>query len=173
MLCKFNRTIEFDVNYFYSIYFSLHGVTLNVAARDGYINAAPTVESCRCPANYTGSSCQNCADGYGRPHPLVGIYLGQCWSCRSLCNDRSDRCDRDTGKCLVRRNNSIVLFVAHIFLFCLHLLTNRIVKAIVKAIDVNDVFLAMYSMHVQINAFEKISIKHVNQQSTCMITMKQ
>ncbi|CAF4183766.1 unnamed protein product [Rotaria sp. Silwood2] len=84
----------------------LRGVTLNVAARDGYTDAAPTVESCRCPANYTGSSCEKCAEGYGRPHPLVGIYLGQCWSCRSLCNDRSDRCDRDTGKCLDCQANS-------------------------------------------------------------------
>jgi len=74
---------------------------LNVAARDGYAAPAPTVESCRCPANYTGTSCEKCAEGYGRPHPLVGIYLGQCWSCRSLCNERSDRCDRESGKCFV------------------------------------------------------------------------
>ncbi|CAF3425584.1 unnamed protein product [Rotaria sp. Silwood1] len=84
----------------------LRGVTLNVAARDGYTDPAPTVESCRCPANYTGTSCEKCAEGYGRPHPLVGIYLGQCWSCRSLCNDRSDRCDRDTGRCLDCQANS-------------------------------------------------------------------
>ena len=76
-------------------------MTLNVAARDGYSDAAPTVESCRCPANYTGSSCEKCAEGYGRPHPLIGIYLGQCWSCRSICHERSDRCDRETGKCFV------------------------------------------------------------------------
>lgn len=87
--------------------FSLRGVTLNVASRDGYADAAPTVESCSCPANYTGTSCERCAEGYGRPHPLVGIYLGQCWSCRSLCNERSDRCDRDTGKCSVCVINEI------------------------------------------------------------------
>ncbi|CAF3691198.1 unnamed protein product [Adineta steineri] len=84
----------------------LSGVTLNVAARDGYADAALTVESCRCPANYTGTSCEKCAEGYGRPHPLVGIYLGQCWSCRSLCHDRSDRCDRETGKCFDCQGNS-------------------------------------------------------------------
>ncbi|CAF1253140.1 unnamed protein product [Adineta ricciae] len=84
----------------------LRGVTLNVAAREGYADIAPTVESCRCPANYTGSSCEKCAEGYGRPHPLVGIYLGQCWSCQSLCHDRSDRCDRETGKCFDCQGNS-------------------------------------------------------------------
>ena len=93
--------------------FSLRGVTLNVAARDGYGDGAPTVESCRCPANYTGTSCEKCAEGYGRPHPLVGIYLGQCWSCRTLCNERSDRCDRETGKCFVRIEFSSFDF--HIF----------------------------------------------------------
>ncbi|CAF3609191.1 unnamed protein product [Adineta steineri] len=85
---------------------ALRGVTLNVAARDGYADAAPTVESCHCPANYTGTSCEKCADGYGRPHPLVGIYLGQCWSCRSVCHERSDQCDRDTGKCSNCQGNS-------------------------------------------------------------------
>ncbi|CAF1237105.1 unnamed protein product [Adineta ricciae] len=84
----------------------LRGVTLNVAARDGYLDAAPTVESCSCPANYTGTSCEKCAEGYGRPHPLVGIYLGQCWSCRSLCHERSDQCDRETGKCSGCQGNS-------------------------------------------------------------------
>lgn len=82
--------------------FSLRGVTLNAAAQHGFADAAPTVESCRCPANYTGTSCEKCAEGYGRPHPLVGIYLGQCWACQSICNGRSDQCDRDTGKCSVR-----------------------------------------------------------------------
>ena len=43
----------------------LRGVTLNVAARNGYADTAPTVESCRCPANYTGTSCEKCAKGYG------------------------------------------------------------------------------------------------------------
>lgn len=80
---------------------SLRGVTLNVAANDGNGNSAPTVESCSCPANYTGTSCEKCAPGYGRPHPLVGIYLGQCWSCQSLCNGRSGQCDSETGKCSV------------------------------------------------------------------------
>jgi len=84
----------------------LRGVTLNAAAQHGFADAAPTVESCRCPANYTGTSCEKCAEGYGRPHPLVGIYLGQCWACQSICNGRSDQCDRDTGKCSNCRGNS-------------------------------------------------------------------
>ena len=94
---------------------SLRGVTLNVAARNGYADNAPTVESCRCPANYTGTSCEKCAEGYGRPHPLVGIYLGQCWSCRSLCNDRSDRCDRETGKCSVCASIGSFVLTVNVF----------------------------------------------------------
>ncbi len=89
----------FSLNSF--LIFSLRGVTLNVAASNGYADPAPTVESCNCPANYTGTSCEKCAEGYGRPHPLVGIYLGQCWSCHSLCHERSYQCDRETGKCSV------------------------------------------------------------------------
>jgi hypothetical protein len=100
LLCKRNFYCLIFLKIFRDV-FSLSGVTLNVAARDGYADGAPTVESCRCPANYTGTSCEKCAEGYGRPHPLVGIYLGQCWSCRALCNERSDRCDRETGKCSV------------------------------------------------------------------------
>ncbi|CAF3522929.1 unnamed protein product [Rotaria socialis] len=84
----------------------LRGVTLNVAAVNGNADTAFTVESCSCPANYTGTSCEKCADGYGRPHPLVGIYLGQCWSCRALCHERSDQCDRDSGKCSNCQDNS-------------------------------------------------------------------
>jgi hypothetical protein len=89
----------FLFNYF--VICSLRGVTLNVAAPTGNADAAPTVEACRCPANYTGASCEKCAEGFGRPHPLVGIYLGQCWSCYSLCHQRSNQCDRETGKCSV------------------------------------------------------------------------
>ncbi|CAF4134038.1 unnamed protein product, partial [Adineta steineri] len=84
----------------------LREVTLNIAARDGYMNAAPTVEQCHCPANYTGSSCEKCAQGYGRVCPQCGNHLGQCWSCRSLCHERSDQCDQDTGKCSNCQGNS-------------------------------------------------------------------
>jgi hypothetical protein len=103
-----------------------------------------------------GTSCEKCAEGYGRPHPLIGIYLGQCWSCRSVCHERSDRCDRETGKCLVRMNSSFfgLNFICWFFL-------NRIVKVIVKVIDVNDVMLVMYSMHEAINVYEKININNV------------
>ena len=133
---------------------SLRGVTLHVAARDGNADAAPTVEACRCPTNYTGSSCEKCAEGYGRPQPLVGIYLGQCWSCRSLCNDRSDRCDRETGKCQVGQQSlSIVTNPSSLFF--------RIVKETVKVIDVNDAVPDSFSMHAATNASQKVNINHV------------
>lgn len=138
----------------FSLDSSLRGVTLNVAARDGNAAAAPTVEACRCPTNYTGSSCEKCAEGYGRPQPLVGIYLGQCWSCRSLCNDRSDRCDRETGKCQVGQQfHSIVTDLSSVFL--------RTVKETVKVIDVNDAVPDSFSMDAAINASQRVNINHV------------
>src|ERR1700722_17407194 len=117
MLCNSFLTFLFSVKVrlLHLLPFSLRGVIFHVAARDGYEETALTVESCRCPTNYTGISCQKCAEGYGRPHPLVGIYLGQCWSCRSVCHERSDSCDRDTGNCFVSSQAVSLEFCSHSF----------------------------------------------------------
>uniref|UniRef100_A0A8C5LLU5 Laminin subunit alpha-1 n=1 Tax=Jaculus jaculus TaxID=51337 RepID=A0A8C5LLU5_JACJA len=66
--------------------------------------SASLLEHCVCPDGTTGFSCQDCAPGYHRgklqevggrkPHPL----LAPCVPCS--CNNHSDACDPNTGKCL-------------------------------------------------------------------------
>ncbi|KFQ65922.1 Laminin subunit alpha-1, partial [Pelecanus crispus] len=72
---------------------------------------AHLVEQCRCPAGYAGLSCQGCAPGYYRgkhtelsvkePHAL----LAPCVPCQ--CNNHSETCDPETGKCLNCRDNTV------------------------------------------------------------------
>uniref|UniRef100_A0A8C5X3Z9 Laminin subunit alpha 1 n=1 Tax=Malurus cyaneus samueli TaxID=2593467 RepID=A0A8C5X3Z9_9PASS len=72
---------------------------------------AHLVEQCRCPAGYTGLSCQSCAPGYYRgkhtesnvkePHTLIP----PCVPCQ--CNNHSETCHPDTGKCLNCRDNTV------------------------------------------------------------------
>uniref|UniRef100_A0A8C3QB86 Laminin subunit alpha-1 n=1 Tax=Geospiza parvula TaxID=87175 RepID=A0A8C3QB86_GEOPR len=72
---------------------------------------AHLVEQCRCPAGYTGLSCQSCAPGHYRgkhtelsvrePHTLIA----PCVPCQ--CNNHSETCDPDTGKCLNCRDNTV------------------------------------------------------------------
>lgn len=57
------------------------------------------VEECDCHANYTGLSCQLCADGYTR-----NAVTGSCELCQ--CNGHSDMCDKDSGICFNCANNS-------------------------------------------------------------------
>uniref|UniRef100_A0A4W2BS50 Basement membrane-specific heparan sulfate proteoglycan core protein n=1 Tax=Bos indicus x Bos taurus TaxID=30522 RepID=A0A4W2BS50_BOBOX len=62
------------------------------------------LEKCVCPPGTAGLSCQDCAPGYHRgklpegdgrrPRPL----LAPCVPCN--CNNHSDTCDPETGKCL-------------------------------------------------------------------------
>ncbi|XP_046613235.1 basement membrane-specific heparan sulfate proteoglycan core protein isoform X7 [Neodiprion virginianus] len=48
------------------------------------LDAASFVEECRCPAGYTGLSCENCASGFARRNS--GPWLGQCYEERlSIC----------------------------------------------------------------------------------------
>nr|XP_051707390.1 laminin subunit alpha-1 isoform X1 [Oryctolagus cuniculus] len=65
---------------------------------------ASFLENCVCPPGTAGFSCQDCAPGYHRgrlpegasrgPRPL----LAPCVPCN--CNNHSDACDPETGKCL-------------------------------------------------------------------------
>uniref|UniRef100_A0A8C3KD52 Basement membrane-specific heparan sulfate proteoglycan core protein n=1 Tax=Calidris pygmaea TaxID=425635 RepID=A0A8C3KD52_9CHAR len=72
---------------------------------------ARLVEQCRCPNGYAGLSCQSCAPGYYRgkntelsvkePHALIA----PCVPCQ--CNNHSETCDPETGKCLNCRDNTV------------------------------------------------------------------
>nr|XP_036864248.1 laminin subunit alpha-1 isoform X1 [Manis javanica] len=71
--------------------------------------AASLLEKCFCPPGSAGSSCQDCAPGYHRgklpesgrgPRPL----LAPCVPCS--CNNHSDACDPETGKCLNCSDNT-------------------------------------------------------------------
>lgn len=54
------------------------------------------VEKCRCPAGYTGNSCEDCATGYYRD-ALNGPHGGYCVPCQ--CNSHAGTCDVNTGIC--------------------------------------------------------------------------
>ncbi|XP_062932695.1 laminin subunit alpha-1 [Cynocephalus volans] len=72
--------------------------------------AASLLENCLCPPGTAGFSCQDCAPGYHRrklpegggrgPRPL----LAPCVPCS--CNNHSDACDPETGKCLNCSDNT-------------------------------------------------------------------
>ncbi|XP_067834515.1 laminin subunit alpha-1 isoform X2 [Heptranchias perlo] len=67
---------------------------------------AHQIEICDCPSGYAGLSCQECAPGFYRqkttngPPPLDIV----CVSCQ--CNNHSNVCDLDTGKCQGCRDNT-------------------------------------------------------------------
>ncbi|XP_019328886.1 PREDICTED: laminin subunit alpha-1 [Aptenodytes forsteri] len=72
---------------------------------------AHLVEQCRCPAGYAGLSCQSCAPGYYRgKHTELGVkephtLIAPCVPCQ--CNNHSETCDPETGKCLNCRDNTV------------------------------------------------------------------
>lgn len=48
----------------------------SAAAYDQGLGSASLVEECRCPAGYSGLSCESCAHGYNRQSS--GAWLGRC-----------------------------------------------------------------------------------------------
>ncbi|KAG7488691.1 hypothetical protein MATL_G00037040, partial [Megalops atlanticus] len=83
-----------------------------VEAEEGPVGAeqARFIEICECPTGYAGLSCQECTPGYYRqpvselnprgPRPLIQ----PCIPCR--CNNHSQSCDLDTGKCQACQHNT-------------------------------------------------------------------
>ena len=51
------------------------------------------VEQCVCPFNYSGLSCEQCADGFTRDN-----VSGLCIAC--TCNGNTDLCDKENGRCI-------------------------------------------------------------------------
>uniref|UniRef100_A0A5K3FDP4 Laminin subunit gamma-1 n=1 Tax=Mesocestoides corti TaxID=53468 RepID=A0A5K3FDP4_MESCO len=58
-------------------------------------------EICKCPPGFTGPSCERCAPGYRR-EPIGGPTTALCIPC--TCNNNSDTCDPETGKCDCQHN---------------------------------------------------------------------
>jgi hypothetical protein len=63
---------------------------------------ALTVEECRCPENYQGLSCEECAPGFYRIES--GSHGGYCVPCQ--CHGHATECDVTTGKCLNCTHNT-------------------------------------------------------------------
>ncbi|XP_041859531.1 basement membrane-specific heparan sulfate proteoglycan core protein isoform X3 [Melanotaenia boesemani] len=63
---------------------------------------AKDVEECRCPAGYTGLSCETCSSGFERVPG--GVYLGTCAGCN--CNGHGTACDQISGHCLSCQHNT-------------------------------------------------------------------
>ncbi|XP_058618890.1 basement membrane-specific heparan sulfate proteoglycan core protein isoform X17 [Onychostoma macrolepis] len=59
------------------------------------------VEECRCPAGYSGLSCESCSPGFER---VPGPYLGICAGCN--CNGHASACDPISGHCLSCQHNT-------------------------------------------------------------------
>nr|XP_020451525.1 laminin subunit alpha-3 [Monopterus albus] len=81
---------------------SLGEVGLEEATTTGTGGPANTVESCSCPPQYTGDSCEKCAPGFYRDGS--GPYVGQCVPCE--CNGLADMCEDSTGRCLNCKYNT-------------------------------------------------------------------
>lgn len=61
------------------------------------VNLCKLLISHRCPAGYSGLSCESCSPGFER---VPGPYLGICTGCN--CNGHASACDPIGGHCLVR-----------------------------------------------------------------------
>lgn len=81
---------------------------------------------CQCPEMYEGTSCQNPGDGYYRSREditesdlLYERYVGKSIPCE--CNGRSNRCNKETGYCQVRKRVLEWFVMTMDFLFFLEL----------------------------------------------------
>ena len=65
-----------------------------------------SVELCDCPREFTGDSCEQCAEGYTRLVPNSGPYSNNSTCVLCDCHGNSDRCDPDTGVCIDCKHNT-------------------------------------------------------------------
>ncbi|XP_064363379.1 laminin subunit alpha-3 isoform X2 [Dromaius novaehollandiae] len=75
---------------------TLGEVGLEEATNTGSGSIAYNVETCSCPPEYAGDSCQECSLGFYRE--TMGLFTGRCVPCN--CNGNSNRCQDGSGKCI-------------------------------------------------------------------------
>ncbi|XP_060679811.1 laminin subunit alpha-1 [Hemiscyllium ocellatum] len=89
----------------------ISNISMEIAMEDDGTHAlrdrARQIEICDCPPGYTGLSCQECAPGFYRQKMIDGLQSLNtvCVSCK--CNNHSNVCDLDTGKCQACRDNTM------------------------------------------------------------------
>lgn len=81
-------------------------------------NLALGVENCKCPKAYSGSSCQDPANGYYRWTSITITeteeyayeqYIGQSLPCN--CSGRSEICNKKTGYCEVGFTHKQIYYI--------------------------------------------------------------
>ena len=76
-------------------------------SREAGADRAYGIEQCKCPKEYTGTSCEKCAKGYTR-------YIdGTCVKCN--CNGKAKDCDPETGVCVGCTGNTMGLLYSDYF----------------------------------------------------------
>ncbi|KAL1250062.1 hypothetical protein QQF64_021067, partial [Cirrhinus molitorella] len=80
----------------------LSDISMDTTTKDFTLQGNPRdVEECRCPAGYSGLSCESCSPGFDR---VPGPYLGICAGCN--CNGHASACDPISGHCLSCQHNT-------------------------------------------------------------------
>ena len=86
---------------------------------------------------------------------LASIWVNAGRAVLSVTNDRIDAIVKLANAQYVPRSNAASISSHALFP------SDRIAKETAKVIDASDAVLVSFSMHVSINAFEKINISHV------------
>ncbi|XDV46077.1 hypothetical protein PO909_014036, partial [Leuciscus waleckii] len=80
----------------------LSDISMDTTTKEFSLQGNPRdVEECRCPAGYSGLSCETCSPGFER---VPGPYLGICAGCN--CNGHASACDPISGHCLSCQHNT-------------------------------------------------------------------
>uniref|UniRef100_A0A8C1JKE0 Heparan sulfate proteoglycan 2 n=1 Tax=Cyprinus carpio TaxID=7962 RepID=A0A8C1JKE0_CYPCA len=80
----------------------LSDISMDTTTKEFTLQGSPgDVEECRCPAGYSGLSCESCSPGFER---VPGPYLGICAGCN--CNGHASACDPISGHCLSCQHNT-------------------------------------------------------------------
>ncbi|XP_062987370.1 laminin subunit alpha-3 [Elgaria multicarinata webbii] len=81
---------------------TLGEVGLEEATSTGNGDVAYNVETCSCPPEYVGDSCQECSPGFYRENN--GLSTGRCVPCN--CNGNANRCLDGSGICINCQHNT-------------------------------------------------------------------